>query len=205
MKRVYVIVLGMFFLSLSTVARADQLPANDPQIKTGGPLAASSAEALALSLPAPAAIITPSFTIESPSGTSPVSLPGGSPCELIQGPFTTTSPACYFENDISTDGVGDTITALTFDAMGIVSSTVTCGFLTASPFTSCSVESIPGGTQVDFSGGSIAFHSDFTLSFEGFPKNFGFSTTATTTPEPGTLALLLAGLGCLGLRRRRAG
>jgi len=195
-----VIVLGMAALTLSAVAKADQLPANDPQIKTGGPLAASSSvAALALSVPAPAGIITSSFVIDSPSGTSP----GTSPCILIQGPFMTTSPQCYFENDVTTNGTGDAISGLTFDAVGIDPSTASCGFLTGSPFTTCSIDAIPGGTEFDFGGGSIAFHGDFTLDFEGFPANFTFPTTATTTPELGTLALLLAGVGPLVMRRRR--
>ena len=195
-----VMVLGMLALGLSALSKADQVPANDPKIQTGGPLAASSSvNALLLTVSAPAGIITPSFNIQSPSGTSP----GTSPCILIQGPFSTTSPMCYFENDITTDGVGDTITSLTFDAPGINPSTASCGFLAGSPFTVCGVDSIPGGTAFDFGGGSIAFHQDFTLSFEGFPADFDFSTTATITPEPSTLFLLAVGLGSLVLYRRR--
>ncbi len=200
MKIVHVIMLATLTLGLSAVASADSLPANDPQIKTGGPLGASSVAALAQPMGAPAGIITPSFSIQSPSGTSP----GTSPCVLIQGPFMTTSPLCYFENDISTDGVGDTISELTFDAFGISPSTVTCGLLLGSPFASCSVNSIPGGTEVDFTDGSIPFHDDFTLQFDGFPKGFTASGTATVTPEPGTMALLLAGLGSLAVRRKRS-
>lgn len=199
MKAVHVIMLGTLTLGLSAVASAGSLPANDPQIKTGGPLGGSSVAALALPMSAPAGIITPSFDIQSPSGTSP----GTSPCILIQGPFMTVSPPCYFENDITTEGVGDTISALTFDAFGIDPTTVSCGFLSGSPFTVCSVEPISGGTEVDFTGGSIPFHGDFTLDFAGFPANFDFPSTATTTPEPGTMALLLAGLGSLAVRRKR--
>jgi hypothetical protein len=195
-----VIVLSVLTIGLSTVARADQLQGNDPKIQTGGPLSASSSLAsFVLTAAAPAGIITATFTIESPSGTSP----GTSPCLLIQGTTMTTSPKCYFENDITTDGVANTITSLTFDALGINPSTASCGFLAGSPFTVCGVDAIPGGTAFDFSGGSIAFHQDFSLSFEGFPANFDFSTTATITPEPGTLFLLLPGLGSLVLFRRR--
>jgi hypothetical protein len=195
-----VIVLSMLAFGLSTVARADQLQGNDPRIQTGGPLAASSVNALVLTASAPAGIITPTFSIVSPLGTSPAP---NSPCELFQGGVETVSPKCYFENDITTNGASDTITGLTFDALGINPSTASCGFLAGSPFTVCGVESIPGGTAFDFSGGSIAFHQDFTLSFEGFPPNFDFSTTATITPEPSTLFLLFAGLGSLVLFRRR--
>jgi hypothetical protein len=199
-----VIALGMLTLAVSAVSRADQLPPNDPQIKTGGPLAAASSLSALVSPSAPAGIITPTFTVESPSGTSPVTLPGGSPCILIQGPFMTTSPNCYFQNDMTTNGVGDTITSLTFDAFGVNPSSVECGFLTGSPFSSCTVEAISGGTAVDFTGGSIVYGQDFTLAFVGFPKDFSFGSSATVTPEPGTLVLLLAGVGALVMRRRRA-
>ncbi|HXJ95812.1 MAG TPA: PEP-CTERM sorting domain-containing protein [Terriglobia bacterium] len=200
MKVFHVMMLGTLTLGLSAVASADSLPANDPQIKTGGPLGGSSVAPLALPTAAPAGIITPSFTIQSPSGSSP----GTSPCILIQGPFMTTSPLCYFENDITTDGTADTITQLTFDALGIDPSTVTCGELFGSPFSMCGVDSIPGGTEVSFTDGSIPFHGDFTLQFNGFPSDFSFSGSATTTPEPGTMALLLAGLGSLAIRRKRS-
>jgi hypothetical protein len=200
MKFVQVIMSGALILGLSAVGSADQLPANDPQIKTGGPLGASSFSALALPASAPAGIITSSFTIKSPSGTSP----GTSPCALIQGGVTSVSPQCYFENDIQTAGVGDTITELKFDALGISPSTVLCQDLSGSPFSACMVRAITGGTEVDFTGGSIPFHNDFTLQFDGFPANFSSQATATITPEPGTMALLLAGLGSLAIRRRRS-
>jgi len=198
MKAAYVMVLVMLTLGLTAIANADSVPPNDPQIKTGGPLGASGVTAL--SAAAPAGIITASFDIQSPSGTSP----GTSPCMLLQGPFTTVSPQCYFENDVTSDGAGDTITELTFDAFGVSPSSVTCGMLSGSPFTSCGVDAIPGGTEVDFTGGSIAFHQDFTLEFDGFPPGFTTVDTAAITPEPGTMALLLAGLGSLALRRRRS-
>lgn len=202
MKGIRVIVLGMLAFSLSSVVRADQLPANDPQIKTGGPLAASSSfSALVLAPSAPAPIITTAFTIESPSGTSPAT----SPCILMEGTFSFTSPQCYFENDIETDGNPDTIGELTFEfPADSISGPVTCSELTGSPFSNCSVSEVSGIYQVDFTGGTIPFHSDFTLDFAGFPTDFSPATTATVTPEPGALVLLLTGLGSLVMRRRRA-
>ena len=188
-------VMLVIFVGFATfIAVAGELPAGDPHIKTGG-----GGGGLSDTTFGPAGIVTTSFTIESPTGTSP----GTSPCFLIEGGLTIESPKCFFENDITTDGVGDTITELTFDALGIPASTVTCGFLAGSPFTSCSVEAITGGTAVNFTGGSIPFHTDFTLDFSGFPQNFNFGSTATVTPEPATVALLLTGLCPLLLRRRR--
>jgi len=202
MKAVRVTMLGILILGLGLVGRADQLPPNDPQIKTGGPLSASSFSSLAVpaSAPAPTPIITLDFTIQSPSGTSP----GTSPCILIEGGFTFTSPQCFFENDVNPSGVGDTVTELTFDALGISPSTVSCGELSGSPFSNCGVDAIAGGTEVDFTDGSIPFHTDFTLSFDGFPKGFSLSASASAAPEPGTMALLLAGLGSLAIRRKRS-
>jgi hypothetical protein len=204
MKVVYVLVLAMLTLGLGAVAIADQLPANDPQIKTGGPLAASSSfSALALAMSAPASIVFSSFTIESPSGTSPAT----SSCILMEG-GSITSPNCFFENDITTNGVGDTITKLTFKfgADSIVGM-VMCSELPGSPFSDCSVSEVSGVYTVDFTDGSIPYASTFTLDFAGFPAHFNFPTKATVPviPEPGTLALLLTGAGALWARRRSRG
>lgn len=200
MKAAYVIMLVTVTLGLSVLASADSLPSNDPAIKTGGPLAASSVAAAVSLTPTPSPIVTANFVIQSPSGTSPDT----SPCILIEGSFTFTSPMCYFQNDINPAGVGQTITQLTFDAFGISPSTVTCGELSGSPFTTCSVDAIAGGTEVDFTGGSIPFDANFTLEFDGFPQNFESQATATAAPEPCTMALLLAGLGSLAIRRKRS-
>jgi hypothetical protein len=112
---------------------------------------------------------------------------------------------CYFQNNINPNGVGQTITELTFDVFGLPSGDVpTCDNLPRSPFSTCGVDIISGGFEVDFTGGSIPFDGSFTLNFDGFPKNFESQSTATTTPEPGTMALLLAGLGSLAMRRKRS-
>jgi len=183
---------GMMVIFSITVAKADQFSSNDPKINVGGDPPS-----------APAGIITPDFSILSPSGTSPAT----SPCILIQGTVNTTSPSCLFENDISINGVGQTIFSLTFDALGIDPATVNCGFLTGSPFSGCGVDPLPNGqgTRVIFSDGSIAFHTDFTLSFDTFPENFEIPAQAglNPVPEPGTLALLLSGIGVAALWVRR--
>src|SRR5690242_1239431 len=95
------ILLSGLLLAVSvTVAQADQIP--DPIIKTGGQQtnATNAAQFVATSAPVPAGIITSTFTITTPSGTSPAT----SPCILTQGSITTTSPQCLFENDITLNG-----------------------------------------------------------------------------------------------------
>jgi hypothetical protein len=184
-----VILFGLFVVFCSMVGKADQIPAGDPIIKTGG-RGTGALHPLGLE-PAlvPTIIITPNFIITSPTGNSP----GTSSCVLMQGILKNSSPDCSFENGISNNGVPTTITSLIFDAPTINPSTVNCGFLTGSPFASCDVDPLTGGgTQVTFSDGSIPFHTDFTLDFEGFPPNTSFGTTAAV-PEPGTFELLLIG------------
>lgn len=187
MKLLWIAVLSLLVVFCASAAHANTIPI-DPIIRTGGDPPA-----------APAGIITPDFTIESPTGTSPA----GSPCLLFQfGFLTSTSPACLFENDINLGGIGEAITQLSLDISGVNPTSVSCGFLAGSPFDECAVAPLAGGgTRVLFSQGSIPFHSDFTLEFEGFPKSSSFSTTASI-PEPGTLALLLGGIGALGVGRK---
>jgi hypothetical protein len=182
--------LVLFFVA---GAFADPIPIGvDPVILTGG----------TPDPPVPASIITPNFTIVSPTGTSPAT----SGCDLYQfGVLTSVSPACFFQNNINPRGTGETITQLTFDISGVSPATVSCGFLTdttGSPFSDCSVAPLgSGGTQVLFSNGSIPFGNDFSLGFEGFASGASFAATATT-PEPGTVVLLLSGVGALWFHRR---
>jgi hypothetical protein len=183
---------GMLIVFSATLANADQFVGNDPRIIIGGDPPS-----------APAGIITLDFVILTPSGTSP----GTSACILNQGSLSTTSPSCLFENDISINGVGETIYSLTFNAVGIDANTVNCGFLAGSPFSGCGVDPLPNGqgAQVTFTGGMIPFHNDFTLGFETFPENFELQAEAglAPVPEPGTVALLLSGMGIVALWIRR--
>jgi hypothetical protein len=195
MKGLRFILLALLITAAVPVANADQIPTNDPRVKTGG------GPPLSIDDLVPAAIITLDFTVESPSGTSP----GTSPCILMQGGINTVSPQCLFQNEVSLNGTGLTITALTFDALGINPDSVTCGFLSGSPFSQCGVDPLSGnaGAEISFFDGAIPFGSDFTLDFEGFPQDFSFGTTAGATPDPGTFSLvMLGGLAALIARRK---
>lgn len=199
MKALRIVLLAALAAIIVPVAQADQIPTGDPVVKTGGMLPGALPSFGAAPNSSPAAIIITSFNIVSPSGTSP----GTSPCDLVQGTITTVSPDCFFQNQITVNGVGEDISMLVFDAVGVSSSTVNCGFLSGSPFSQCGVDPLgTNGTEISFFGGTIPFGSDFTLDFEGFPANFTFGTTASTVPDPGTLSLILAG-GLALLTRRR--
>jgi hypothetical protein len=197
-------ILACAFLACAVAgANATELPAGDPQIKTGGG-GLSPQSALASLAPEPVAITSINFEIESPSGTSP----GTSSCFLIEGEMQFESPQCYFENEIQTNDQKYTIVGLTFEAFGVGEHALTCGFLPGSPFSSCGVDPIQGGAEASFDEGSIPYFGTFTLDFAGFSQNFVSPSVATvvSSPEPATAVLLLAGLALLWLGgRRRAG
>jgi len=197
-----VVACGVLAIFSTAVVKADQTSGSDPRIQIGGDPSS-----------APAGLVTSSFDITTPSGTSGIldsSPTTAGPCILTQGGLSTTSPDCLFENDMTVNGVGETIYSLTIDAVGISPDTVTCANLATSPFSDCGVDPLPSGqgAAASFDVGSIPFHSDFTLGFGEFPADFEFTVqaglTSTVVPEPGTLALLLSGgLGLAGLWLRR--
>jgi hypothetical protein len=204
------LILAGLFVALMTsavVAKADGLP--DPKVGFGGTDPAF----------APASINTPNFSISDSNGESPAIDPngnpivGGSACVVTPpgGSFGTSS-GCYFENDISEDGVGQSITSVVFD-VAIAPGNDSCsnGFTLNNVainalFSSCSTGSDgSGGTLFSFYGGDIAYKGDFfvALDFPDSPNGI-LSSVNVTTPEPGTLALLGVGLLTLfGLGRKR--
>jgi hypothetical protein len=198
MKSLRIVALGAFVVLSTAPAHAVSTSTDDPTMRLGGtgstgiPISFGSAVS-------PTPITARRFFIFSETGTSP----GTSPCVLMEGGISITSPSCFFENDISRNTIGVNIKRLTFDATGVSARTVTCGELPGSPLTKCRVKSLPrgSGTQVTFFDGSIPFHSDFALDFRGFSNDFTFGGTATAVPEPSSLFMFLGGVAVLLARR----
>jgi hypothetical protein len=173
-------VFSVFFLSGMLVtccaaARADSIPIGDPEVIIGGGNG---------SLP-----VNASFSFISPTGTSPISLPGGSPC-LVLGIISL--PDCIVQN-----GTSSTWTSLSFDISprGQIGPFV-CVALDY--FSNCSFNR--SGTQVTFSGGSgIGAGDDFLVEVVAWLPNTQFDGRAQdppkATPEPATVGLLLIGFG----------
>ena len=183
-------------------AKADGLPPGDPQIKAAGDDV----------IGAPSPVITTSFSILSPTGTSPVSNGSeenpGSDCFLLEGGLSFDTPTCQFLNVVVEDGVGMDINALFFSLPTIAPSSVNCSTSIegdTSDFGNCVVSSDGGGgSNVVFDDGMIPYDTVFTLAFAGFPAGFT-SAVYANVPEPTTLPLLLVGFVALlgvGLKRR---
>jgi hypothetical protein len=188
--------LSSLFLAGSLVAalafavpavKADGVPPGDPIVKAAG-----------AGFDAPAGIITTSFTISSPTGTSPLdpSDPNSSACVLTQGPFVDNSPACQFQNDVTNSGNGIDINALIFEIPNFLpSAPVNCSTSIDgdSPlFTGCTVASDGGtGSIITFTG-DVPYGTIFTLGFVGFTGGVTTSVYANV-PEPGVLMLLAIG------------
>jgi hypothetical protein len=180
------------------MAKADGLPPGDPLIKAAGDDVYG----------APSPIVTTSFQILSPTGTSPITDGSGSDCFLLEAGLSFDSPTCQFLNVVVVDGVGQDIDALFFNLPSIVPSSVNCATSIegdSSDFGNCVVSSDGGGgSNVVFDDGLIPYDTVFTLAFEGFPAGFTSGVYANV-PEPSTLPLLLVGFVALlgvGLKRR---
>jgi hypothetical protein len=202
MKSLRIVAFSLVVVLWAVPAHADSIP--DPHFKTGGAGGGGAVFQFA-SQSVPAAIITQDFSISSPSGASPAD----GPCFLIQGPFTTQSNLCDFKNEINVGGLGVAITKLLFDVGGLKAGTlVSCGFLAGSPFARCTsgTANADGFAQVTFFDGSVPFDAVFSLEYgsptDPFPPNSKSGVTASVSPEPGTLALFLGGIGALLIGRK---
>lgn len=167
--------LSVIILAGCPAARADSIPARDPEVIMAGGRG---------SLP-----VGSVFSFISPSGTSPITLLGGSPC--LVGLIAIGN--CVFEN-----GTGSTWTSLTFDITpGGQIPPFVC--LALAYFTTCQFNS--NGTEVTFSGGSgIGKNQDFTLEVLLWFPQTQFNGTAHSDPPPApTPELPAAELFSMGL------
>jgi len=182
MKVFSVLLLGGMFVTCCAAAHADSIPIHDPEVIMAGGSG---------SLPVGSA-----FSFTSPSGTSPISLLGGSPC-LVAGIISV--PDCIFKN-----ATKSTWTSLSFDiSPGNQIGPFVCTALDY--FANCSFNS--SGTQVTFSGGpGIGAGDDFLVEVIAWLPNTQFEGRAkdppNAIPEPATVGLLLMGFGALLVKRR---
>ncbi len=172
---------GMTVMSCAA-ARADSIRPHDPEVIIGGGKG---------SLP-----VGSTFSFISPSGTSPITLSGGSPC-LVGGIISV--PDCIFKNATSSTWTG---LRFTMSPKGQIGPFV-CVALDY--FSTCSFNST--GTRVTFSGGpGIGGGDDFLVEVILWLPDTQFSGQAqdpppSSTPEPATVGLLLIGFGTLVARR----
>ena len=204
MKSLRIAALSFIVVLGAIPAHADSIPP-DPHYKTGGAGGGGGAVFQFASQSAPAAIITPDFSISSATGASPAT----SPCVLIQGTIKTSAPLCEFKDEITLNGVAQAITKLLFVVGGLKPDTlVSCGFLAGSPFAMCTsgTANSAGVAQVTFLDGSVQYNGVFSLEYgspsDPFPHNTTTGVTASVSPEPGTLALFLGGIGALLIGRK---
>lgn len=147
---------------------------NDPVIRTGG-----KGDSVA--------VTSFIFTVASPSGNSPAlsTVPGSTDCVLSQRGRATTVPGCFFQNNITLQGNGVTISRLIFVVDNAeYTGVLTCGTDTAlggtGPFAACTVQPVGDGTfsVVTFSNGSIPPGGNFSMGMRGFNSNASFAGIA---------------------------
>jgi hypothetical protein len=172
---------GMIVVSCAA-ARADSIRPHDPEVIIGGGKG---------SLP-----VGSIFSFISPSGTSPITLSGGSPC-LVGGIISL--PDCIFKNATNSTWTGLSFTITPDGQIG----PFVC--ITLDDFSRCSFNS--AGTEVTFSGGpGIGAGDDFLVEVVLWLPGTQFSGQAqdpppSSTPEPATVGLLLIGFATLLARR----
>jgi hypothetical protein len=173
---------GMIVVSCAA-ARADSIRPHDPEIIMGGGNGSFPVGSI--------------FSFISPSGTSPITLSGGSPC-LVGGIISV--PDCIFKNSTSSTWTGLSFTITPDGQIG----PFVC--VTLDYFSTCSFNS--AGTRVTFSRGpGIGAGDDFLVEVVLWLPDTQFSGHAqdppsSSTPEPATVGLLLIGFGTLLARRR---
>jgi hypothetical protein len=182
MKLFWWLLLSGTVLACCPAARSDSIPAGDPEVIMAGGTG---------SLP-----VGSIFSFVSPTGTSPITLSGGSAC--VAGSISV--PDCVFQN-----ASRSTWTSLIFDVSPSgQTGPFSCAALAY--FANCSFNST--GTQVTFYGGSIGARQDFLVEVLFWSPGTQFSAQAQSdppadqTPEPPIAKLFLIGFAALLARQR---
>jgi hypothetical protein len=185
MKMLRFILLSLGILCLSVPAWADQVPGTDPRVIIGGGKGSLS--------------VGDTFLFSSATGSSPAT----SPCVVNGVPEND----CVFQN-----GTSSTFTTLSLDIDETLppGSEVDCGVVVGGPFTACTFEADADGYFFTFSGGpGVAPGGDFMITLDSWNPNTnvgvganGMTPPDPGTPEPGTVVLLLTGIGALALALR---
>jgi PEP-CTERM motif-containing protein len=146
-------------------------------------------------------VTDPTIIIRGASGSAPAGLPVGLN-------FTFSSPKGGFGNLFFTNASGKNWTSLTLIENGVPAVDITCStnlFLACTKITleNGSVEIILSGVKGLNPHNGILNGQSFAITFSNWPKNpVEFTAHAGTVPEPGTIALMLTGLGALAARRK---
>jgi hypothetical protein len=148
-------------------------------------------------------VTDPTIIIRGANGSSPSGLPVGLN-------FTFSSPKGGFGNLFFTNVSGKNWTSLTLIENGVPAADITCS---TNLFLSCAKKTLENGSvEIILSGiaGSRNPHNgilngqSFAITFSSWPKTpVDFTAHAGAIPEPGTIALMVTGLGALVSRRKR--
>lgn len=137
--------------------------------------------------------------------------PGG--CTQVGMNFTFNVPEKGFGTLFFTNASGKNWTSLTLIEKGVPAANISCA---QSLFLSCSVKTLENGSVEILLAGvrgsnprnGIPAGSSFAIGFacvtgNCWPGGLSFSAHAGAVPEPGTIALMVTGIGAIFSRRKR--